>query len=675
MFDANKDDAKSGLVARFLSATDFAPFDRIYAWFYQAGVSKLKACLSAIPEVQGIYLTGSYAIGQHWPGLSDIDYFVVVAAPDHRRAAILSRVDRVLEQCCERYPFLGPPSERAEMIVVLAPDGSFVNDNFNYRRASCLFKIAFEREGFSLPPSPDSEAAVFGLVSELELQIRSVLSAVACEKDNLNFWRTKLRSLLTASTGAPDLSELTRLQCLSTKDEDYLAALWRQPRSQLLKQRTVGDCAACYQIFWKLVKGAMSATELAQWPDLSVPYQLAGNERMGDGGQPVSELIFDMTPKASWDSEKMAVMDEMPERFEFLQAGTWSYEEIAGRLRQWSAVANTGLIIYLDGFVARCIRAEITVTSSYNAPLVTAGGEAPDSVVFKGAFWKRIMQRSAKAVAEFKQEVAEVLEPPAQIGTFAADAQSWGPRKPITMQDDCMLIRRFVRIWRLAQLDKGLLVLYPSADDVFQELKEKYSRCRAFVDLLQRYYLSLRWAEGESDTSWLPPNFFGYMNKYFAAVLNGEEPPAVERMYAKLRVSLCICTRNRQEMLKHLLLSVLEQSRFPDEMVVVDNSDGSETEALLLSFGDRFNLRYVREQSHSIPYLRNQAIKHASGELICFTDDDCVLDPDWIAHAERSMLRSPRIAAVGGIVKHDLGKRSNTVEDFYLRYLGDGVRC
>ncbi len=668
-------DAKSGLLARFISATDFAPFNRVYARVYDAGVKALKARLSAIPEVQGVYLTGSYAIGQHWPGMSDVDYFIVVSASPESRAAILSRVDRVLEECCERFPFLGPASERAEMIVVAEQDGSFANDNFNYRRTSCLFKKAFERDGFSLPPLPDRESWLFGLLSELELQIRSVLSAVASKTDNLNFWRTKLRSLVIVATGEPGLSKLRQLESLAPQDWDYLNLLWQIPRSQLQKKRSFDDCSSCYRIFWQLIRQVLSRTEFSQLPELSIPYKLGGGGRLSDSKQAVSELVFDITPKAGLDAERIGAMDEMPERFEIVQGGAWSYRELSDRLALWRRDANSGLIALLDGFVVRCMHGEITVTSSYNAPLVATAGDLSDEIIFKTAFWNRIMKRSANAVFEFRQEVAEASEAPAYVGTVAADAQSWGARRPITMQDDCQLIRRFVRIWRLSRVGKGQLVLYPSADDVFEELKEKYSESRAFVDLLQRYYLSLRWSQGESDTSWLPSNFFGYMNRFFSAVLSDAKPPGTEQMHTKLRVSLCICTRNRHEMLRRLLLSVLEQTRFPDEMVVIDNSDGSETEALLLSFGDRFNLRYVRELPRSIPYLRNQAIKYASGELICFTDDDCVLDSNWIAHAERSLLRSPRIAAVGGIVKHDLGNRSNTVEDFYLRYLGDGVRC
>ena len=74
--------------------------------------------------------------------------------------------------------------------------------------------------------------------------------------------------------------------------------------------------------------------------------------------------------------------------------------------------------------------------------------------------------------------------------------------------------------------------------------------------------------------------------------------------------------------------------------------------------------------SASLPALRNKAIASSTGEIICFTDDDCVLDKNWLAAVERSFLRSEEIGAVGGIVRHLDTQSGSAAELFYQQYLG-----
>lgn len=76
----------------------------------------------------------------------------------------------------------------------------------------------------------------------------------------------------------------------------------------------------------------------------------------------------------------------------------------------------------------------------------------------------------------------------------------------------------------------------------------------------------------------------------------GEERP---------RVSVVVPTRDRPELLRRCL-AALEAQTAPVEVVVVEDSEG-----------------------RGPAWARNEGVRRAGGEVICFTDDDCAPAPGW----------------------------------------------
>ena len=116
----------------------------------------------------------------------------------------------------------------------------------------------------------------------------------------------------------------------------------------------------------------------------------------------------------------------------------------------------------------------------------------------------------------------------------------------------------------------------------------------------------------------------------------------------RLSVSVVIATRNRAEMLGRTLQSLLRQKRLPDEVVIVDNASTDTTAAAALLFRDRLNLKLVREDQVGIPHARNAGLRHATGDILAFIDDDCEAEPDWLAEIEKPFLKDPHVGSVGG---------------------------
>jgi glycosyltransferase involved in cell wall biosynthesis len=87
-----------------------------------------------------------------------------------------------------------------------------------------------------------------------------------------------------------------------------------------------------------------------------------------------------------------------------------------------------------------------------------------------------------------------------------------------------------------------------------------------------------------------------------------------------LTVSCVIPAYNAARFLERALTSVLDQSRPPDEIIVVDDGSTDGTAGLLAAFGPR--LRVLRQENAGPAAARNRGIEVAAGELVCFQDAD-----------------------------------------------------
>jgi cellulose synthase/poly-beta-1,6-N-acetylglucosamine synthase-like glycosyltransferase len=95
------------------------------------------------------------------------------------------------------------------------------------------------------------------------------------------------------------------------------------------------------------------------------------------------------------------------------------------------------------------------------------------------------------------------------------------------------------------------------------------------------------------------------------------------------------------------------------ELRVVDNGSTDATAAALRRYGERLVVLGERRRGPSA--ARNAGLAGVRAEVVAFTDADCVVDPDWLAHLVRP-LRDPRVGIAGGTI---LATRpANDVERF-----------
>jgi len=134
----------------------------------------------------------------------------------------------------------------------------------------------------------------------------------------------------------------------------------------------------------------------------------------------------------------------------------------------------------------------------------------------------------------------------------------------------------------------------------------------------------------------------------------------------KLTFSLIICTFERADSLKRLLESVEIQSLYPDEIIIVDGSIGSQTKEILRK-RNFSNLQYyqVGVKDRGLTRQRNFGIKQSGKvDIICFLDDDIVLEQDYFKELIITYSEKPDATAVGGWIKDEVDWRK--VSDTYI---------
>src|SRR5262245_47935529 len=116
-------------------------------------------------------------------------------------------------------------------------------------------------------------------------------------------------------------------------------------------------------------------------------------------------------------------------------------------------------------------------------------------------------------------------------------------------------------------------------------------------------------------------------------------------------IAVVIATRNRGASVLATLDSIFTNGSRELEVVVVDQSDGRETEAAVERFTGLPDFHYVRSETRGCSAGRNVGVARVSRELIAFTDDDCLAASDWLKNIANAFEQDPRVAVVFGGVE------------------------
>jgi len=145
-----------------------------------------------------------------------------------------------------------------------------------------------------------------------------------------------------------------------------------------------------------------------------------------------------------------------------------------------------------------------------------------------------------------------------------------------------------------------------------------------------------------------------------------------------MKFSLVICTYMRPDALLNLLQSVQNQILYPDEILIIDGSLNRETEKVLKDNNFK-KLKYflVSIENRGLTKQRNYGISKVAkdSEIVCFLDDDTILEPDYFVEIVKTFKINNSICGVGGVAVNEYKwkpQQPNTTYNKNRYYLFEG---
>jgi len=134
-----------------------------------------------------------------------------------------------------------------------------------------------------------------------------------------------------------------------------------------------------------------------------------------------------------------------------------------------------------------------------------------------------------------------------------------------------------------------------------------------------------------------------------------------------MKLSLIICTYMRPESLYNLLKTVEQQTKKPDEVLIVDGSTNNLTKEMVNKEQFDVNLKYfkVSDDLRGLTKQRNYGVEKISKEMevVAFLDDDIELESNYFEELNNTYKINKDAIAVGGVTTNETKWKKAEKED------------
>ena len=113
------------------------------------------------------------------------------------------------------------------------------------------------------------------------------------------------------------------------------------------------------------------------------------------------------------------------------------------------------------------------------------------------------------------------------------------------------------------------------------------------------------------------------------------------------KISVCVVVLNAEKTLTRTVESVINQSRLPYEILIVDGGSTDNTQALAQGFSARCQLvKYISQKDSGIYEGFNNALKHAVGDYISYLNSGDILYPKCLEFVSELVSARPDLDCI-----------------------------
>lgn len=123
-----------------------------------------------------------------------------------------------------------------------------------------------------------------------------------------------------------------------------------------------------------------------------------------------------------------------------------------------------------------------------------------------------------------------------------------------------------------------------------------------------------------------------------------------------MTLTVVIPTKNRRDDLRNAIVSLVGQSRPVDELIIVDQGADDESrqavEQVMADVGQP-RLLYIHDTSvKGLVDAKRVGSARATGDIVCFLEDDVILEPAYIEEIARAFASRPDIFGCSGVISN-----------------------
>lgn len=117
-----------------------------------------------------------------------------------------------------------------------------------------------------------------------------------------------------------------------------------------------------------------------------------------------------------------------------------------------------------------------------------------------------------------------------------------------------------------------------------------------------------------------------------------------------MKITILIPAHNEERSIRATVDSCLNQTRTPDQILVVNDGSTDSTAEILASFGDKIKVVTIPIASGNKSYAQEFGLKHVTGDIFIATDGDTVLGRNFVQYIEEDF-KDKSVTAVAGYVR------------------------